>query len=267
MMFGYAEEGNEHFMPLPIIIAHELVRMATLKRKTGEFENSLPDMKSQVTINYNNDKPQIDTIVMSVQHTKDAKKSNFNNYLKESIIDNVLKKFDVFEKDYRLFINPTGRFVIGGPHGDTGLTGRKIIVDTYGGYARHGGGAFSGKDATKVDKSGAYMARYLAKNIVAAGLASQCEIQIAYAIGVETPVSLFIETYDTEIIELNKIREVILDSVDLTPKGIIDYFELKKPIYKATSAYGHFGRLDIELPWEKLDLIEKLKNCNKKEGI
>ena len=262
MMFGYAEIGNAAYMPLPIIVAHELVRLATEKRKAGVFVSARPDMKSQVTIDYTNEQPCVDTVVMSVQHDENYDEQTFKTYIKEEIIDVVLKKFDIHQESYKLFINPTGRFVIGGPHGDTGLTGRKIIVDTYGGYARHGGGAFSGKDATKVDRSGAYMARYLAKNIVAAGLADKCEIQIAYAIGVAQPVSLFLETLGTEQVEFKKIRETILEHVDLTPQGIINHLDLRRPIYRQTAAYGHFGRLDIDLPWERLDLVpilEKIK--------
>lgn len=259
MMFGYAEIGNEHYMPLPIIVAHELVRLATEKRKTGEFAHARPDMKSQVTIDYTNEHPIIDTVVMSVQHDADFDETVFKQYLQTEIIDVVLQRFNIYCEGYKLFLNPTGRFVIGGPHGDTGLTGRKIIVDTYGGYARHGGGAFSGKDATKVDRSGAYMARYLAKNIVAAGLAEKCEIQIAYAIGVAEPVSLFLETFGTEKVEFKKIRQAILEHVDLTPQGIINHLDLRRPIYKNTASYGHFGRLDVELPWESLDLVPILK--------
>jgi len=262
MMFGYAEIGNEHYMPLPIIVAHELVRLATAKRKSGAFKHARPDMKSQVTINYSGVEPVIDTVVMSVQHDADFDEIAFRQYLQTEIIEVVLRKFNIYQEEYKLFINPTGRFVIGGPHGDTGLTGRKIIVDTYGGYARHGGGAFSGKDATKVDRSGAYMARYLAKNIVAAGLADKCEIQLAYAIGVAQPVALFLETFGTEKVAFKKIRKAIFDCVDLTPQGIINHLDLRRPIYKETAAYGHFGRRDIELPWEALDLVPKLKEIN-----
>lgn len=260
MMFGYAEKGNEHYMPLPIIIAHELVRRATLLRKQGIFKGARPDMKSQVTIDYSNEVPLIDTIVMSVQHDDDYNEADFKQFLKGQVIDAVLQEFNVYQRDYKLFINPTGRFVIGGPKGDTGLTGRKIIVDTYGGYARHGGGAFSGKDATKVDRSGAYMARYLAKNIVASGLADQCEIQIAYAIGEVQPVSLFFETFGTGKVSHDVLRHTILSHIDLSPQGIIDHLQLRRPIYEQTATYGHFGRIDLDLPWEKLDLVPLLQH-------
>jgi len=259
MMFGYAEVGNEQYMPLPIIVAHELVALATRKRKNGEFKHARPDMKAQVTIDYNGDAPVIDTVVMSVQHDEDFDEADFRSYLQTAIIDATLQKFNIYQADYQLFINPTGRFVIGGPHGDTGLTGRKIIVDTYGGYARHGGGAFSGKDPTKVDRTGAYMARYLAKNIVAAGLAEKCEIQLSYAIGVAEPVSLLLETFGTEKVAFKKIREVIVNKIDLTPAGMIEHLDLRQPMYEAVAAYGHFGRLDVQVPWERLDLVPSLE--------
>jgi len=259
MMFGYAEIGNDHYMPLPIIVAHALVARATEKRKTGEFVSARPDMKAQVTIDYNGDEPVIDTVVMSVQHDADFNEEAFRTYLQREIIDDVLQRFNIYRAGYQLFMNPTGRFVIGGPHGDTGLTGRKIIVDTYGGYARHGGGAFSGKDATKVDRTGAYMARYLAKNIVAAGLADKCEIQLSYAIGVAQPVSLLLETFGTEKVAFKKIREVIINEIDLTPAGMIQHLDLRQPIYEQVAAYGHFGRLDVQVPWERLDLVPALQ--------
>jgi len=259
MMFGYAESGNEHYMPLPIIVAHELVARATRHRKSGAFKHARPDMKAQVTIDYNGEHPVINTVVMSVQHDEDFVAADFQAYLQTEIIEHVLQKFNIYQSNYQLFINPTGRFVIGGPHGDTGLTGRKIIVDTYGGYARHGGGAFSGKDPTKVDRTGAYMARYLAKNIVSAGLADKCEIQLSYAIGVAQPVSLLLETFGTEKVPFKKIRAVILDEIDLTPAGMIAHLDLRQPMYESVAAYGHFGRLDVQVPWERLDLVPALK--------
>jgi len=254
MMFGYAESGNESYMPLPIVIAHNLVRVATEKRKSGEFKFARPDMKTQVTIDYSGNKPLIDTVVFSVQHDEDYNHDEFVKYLQNEIINPILKQFEVHTANYKIYINPTGRFVIGGPHGDTGLTGRKIIVDTYGGYARHGGGAFSGKDATKVDRSGAYMARFLAKNIVASGVAEKCEIQLAYAIGVAEPVSILVDTFGTNKVPTEKIIQTVFEHVDLTPQGIIDTLNLRRPIYQKTAAYGHFGRTDIQLPWEELTI-------------
>lgn len=258
IMFGYACKETEGYMPLPISIAHHLVRFATEKRQSGEFKHARPDMKAQVTIDYTNDKPRIDTILMSIQHDADFNEEEFKNYVKSEIMDTVVKKY-YLNTDYKVLINPTGRFVIGGPHGDTGLTGRKIIVDTYGGSARHGGGAFSGKDPSKVDRSAAYMLRYIAKNIVAAGLCERIEIQVSYAIGVKEPTSVFIETYGTEKISKDRILKAIKENFDLTPGGIISSLQLKTPIYKNTAAYGHFGRGDLNLPWEKLDKVEILK--------
>lgn len=259
IMFGYATDETEGYMPLAISIAHQLVRVATEKRQSGEFKNARPDMKSQVTIDYTNpSSPKIDTILMSIQHDEDYCEQEFKNYVKTQIMDYVVSKYNM-NTDYRVIINPTGRFVIGGPHGDTGLTGRKIIVDTYGGYARHGGGAFSGKDPSKVDRSAAYMARYIAKNIVGAKLASKAEIQLSYAIGVKEPTSIFVETFGTGKVSQEVLLQAIKENFNLTPNGIIEMLNLKRPIYAKTAAYGHFGRGDLDLPWEKLDKVETLK--------
>ncbi len=259
IMFGYATNETEGYMPLAISIAHQLVRVATEKRKNHEFKWARPDMKSQVTIDYTDEKnPRIDTILMSVQHDPDFDEEAFKTYLRHEIMDYVVSKYDM-NHDFRVYINPTGRFVIGGPHGDTGLTGRKIIVDSYGGYARHGGGAFSGKDPSKVDRSAAYMARYIAKNIVAAGLCDKVEIQLSYAIGVAKPTSVYVETYQTEHISREVILEAIEKEFDLTPNGIDQHLNLRRPIYEKTASYGHFGRNDLDLPWEKLDMVEALK--------
>lgn len=257
IMFGFASNETANYMPLAISMAHELVKEATIQRKNGSFKNARPDMKSQVTIDYTNG-PKIDTILMSIQHDPDFNEEAFKTYVKEEIMDKICDKYGM-NKDYKVFINPTGRFVIGGPHGDTGLTGRKIIVDTYGGYARHGGGAFSGKDPSKVDRSAAYMARYMAKNIVAAGLCDQCEIQLSYAIGVAKPTSVFVETYNTEHVSKDIILSAIDREFDLTPNGIINSLDLCRPLYQETAAYGHFGQEDKDLPWEKLDKVEALK--------
>lgn len=259
IMFGYASHETEGYMPLPVSIAHHLVRYATQKRHSGEFQWARPDMKSQVTVDYTDENhPRIDTILMSIQHDDDFDEKVFKDYIQNVIMKDVVKKYNM-NTDYKVFINPTGRFVIGGPHGDTGLTGRKIIVDTYGGSARHGGGAFSGKDPSKVDRSGAYMARYMAKNIVAAGLCDRIEIQLSYAIGVKEPTSVYIETYGTEKVLRDVILKAIHNEFDLTPQGIIDTLQLLRPIYQKTAVYGHFGRGDIDLPWEKLDRVESLK--------
>lgn len=263
IMFGYASNETKGYMPLPISIAHHLVRYATQKRHEGEFKWARPDMKSQVTVDYTDMKnPRIDTILMSIQHDDDFNEAEFKDYIQNHIMKEVIKKYDM-NTDYKVFINPTGRFVIGGPHGDTGLTGRKIIVDTYGGTARHGGGAFSGKDPSKVDRSAAYMARYMAKNIVAAGLCDRIEIQLSYAIGVKEPTSVFIETFNTEHIDKDIILAAIQKEFDLTPQGIINTLDLLQPIYSKTSVYGHFGRGDIDLPWEKLDKVNDLKKYMK----
>jgi len=259
IMFGYASSETKGYMPLPISIAHHLVRYATEKRHSGEFKWARPDMKSQVTIDYTDlNQPKIDTILMSIQHDDDFNEKEFKEYIENNIMKEVVKKYNM-NTDYKVFINPTGRFVIGGPHGDTGLTGRKIIVDTYGGTARHGGGAFSGKDPSKVDRSAAYMARYMAKNIVAAGLCERIEIQLSYAIGVKEPTSVFIETFNSEHISKDVILSAIQNEFDLTPQGIINTLQLLQPIYEKTSVYGHFGRGDIDLPWERLDKVETLK--------
>ena len=259
IMFGYATNETETYMPLPISMAHELVRYASELRHNGTFKHARPDMKSQVTIDYTDENnPKVDTILMSIQHDPDFNEEEFKTFIKEKIMKEVVRKHHMNE-DYKVFINPTGRFVIGGPHGDTGLTGRKIIVDTYGGMARHGGGAFSGKDPSKVDRSAAYISRYIAKNIVAAGLCDRIEIQLSYAIGVKDPTSVHVDTYG-----IGKVAdEVILDAIkkefDLTPQGIINTLDLLNPIYGATAAYGHFGRTDVEFPWEKLNKVEDLK--------
>ncbi len=259
IMFGYATNETEGYMPLAISIAHQLVRVATEKRQSGEFKHARPDMKSQVTMDYTDPQnPKVDTILMSIQHDEDYNEAEFKDYIKNEIMYYVVSKYNM-NKDFKVIINPTGRFVIGGPHGDTGLTGRKIIVDTYGGYARHGGGAFSGKDPSKVDRSAAYMARYIAKNIVAAGLASKAEIQLSYAIGVAEPTSVFVETFGTAKVSQDTLLEAIKENFDLTPNGIITSLDLLRPIYSKTAAYGHFGRGDLNLPWEKCDKVDALK--------
>lgn len=260
IMFGFATNETDEYMPLPIVLAHHLVRIASEKRKNGEFKWARPDMKSQVTIDYTNPfDPKIHTVLMSIQHDPDFNYGEFSAYVKEEIIDPTLKHYYLDSEHYRMFINPTGRFVIGGPHGDAGLTGRKIIVDTYGGYSRHGGGAFSGKDATKVDRSAAYAARYVAKNIVAAGLADKCEIQLSYAIGVSEPISILVETFNSCNVEESIILEAIRENFDLTPAGIINGLDLRRPIYNQVASYGHMGRNDLDLPWEKLDKVKQLK--------
>ena len=259
IMFGYATNETETYMPLPISMAHELVRYASELRHNGTFKHARPDMKSQVTIDYTDENnPKVDTILMSIQHDPDFNEEEFKTFIKEKIMKEVVRKHHMNE-DYKVFINPTGRFVIGGPHGDTGLTGRKIIVDTYGGYARHGGGAFSGKDCTKVDRSAAYAARYVAKNIVAAGLADKCEIQLSYAIGVAQPTSIMVDTFGTGKLSDEKLVEIVRENFDLRPAGIIKMLDLRRPIYRGTAAYGHFGRTDLNLPWEATDKAEALK--------
>ena len=259
IMFGYATNETETYMPLPISMAHELVRYASELRHNGTFKHARPDMKSQVTIDYTDENnPKVDTILMSIQHDPDFDEEEFKTFIKEKIMKEVVRKHHMNE-DYKVFINPTGRFVIGGPHGDTGLTGRKIIVDTYGGMARHGGGAFSGKDPSKVDRSAAYITRYIAKNIVAAGLCDRIEIQLSYAIGVKDPTSVHVDTYGTGKVADEVILDAIKKEFDLTPQGIIDTLDLLNPIYGPTAAYGHFGRTDVEFPWEKLDKVEDLK--------
>ncbi|MDD8049447.1 MAG: methionine adenosyltransferase [Thomasclavelia sp.] len=258
IMFGYACNESKEYMPLAIIMAHKLVRYASKLRKEGKFKGARPDMKAQVTLDYT-DKVKVDTILMSVQHDPDVDYEEFKKYIKEEIMDKVVSEYNL-NHDYKVLINPTGRFVIGGPHGDTGLTGRKIIVDTYGGYARHGGGAFSGKDPSKVDRSAAYMARYIAKNMVAAGLCDSIEIQLSYAIGVAKPTSIYVDCNNTNKVSEDVILEAINKEFDLTPTGIIKTLDLKKPIYKQVAAYGHLGRHDLNLPWEQLNKVEALKS-------
>ena len=250
LMFGFACDETEELMPLPISLAHKLSKRLTEVRKNGEIDYLKPDGKTQVTVEYDGNTPKrIDAIVVSTQHTEDANMTNLKNDIMEKVIKRVIPK-KLLDQNTKYFINPTGRFVIGGPLGDVGLTGRKIIVDTYGGYGRHGGGAFSGKDPTKVDRSASYMARHIAKNVVANGLASKCEIQLSYAIGVAKPVSIYVDTFGTGTIDEEEIVTKIENTFDLTPRGIINYLQLQKPIYKKTTNYGHFGKNN--LPWEKI---------------
>ncbi len=258
IMFGYACNETKEYMPLPIIIAHKLMLEATRLKENGEFQWARPDMKAQVTIDYTNPTPLIDTILMSVQHDPEYDEKIFKNYIKNTIIKNVVNEYHL-NQDYRVLINPTGRFVIGGPQGDTGLTGRKIIVDTYGGMAHHGGGAFSGKDPSKVDRSGAYMARYIAKNLVASHLCDKAEIQLSYAIGIAEPISIYVNTFNTNKVPIDTLFSAIRKEFVLTPQGIIDSFDLLKPIYLQTACYGHFGRNDLDLPWERLNKVNDLK--------
>ena len=259
MMFGYATNETPEFMPLPIALAQRLARRLTEVRKNGTLGYLRPDGKTQVTIVYEDGKPvAVDTIVISTQHDEDVTLEQIRKDLIEHVIKPVVPA-DLLKEETRIFVNPTGKFVIGGPQGDSGLTGRKIIVDTYGGWARHGGGAFSGKDPTKVDRSAAYAARYVAKNIVAAGLADKCEIQLAYAIGVAYPVSVMVDTFGTNKVAEEKIEELVEKHFDLRPAGIIKMLDLRRPIYKQTAAYGHFGRTDVDLPWEHTDKADVLK--------
>ena len=260
MMFGYATNETEEYMPYPISLAHKLAQQLTKVRKDGTLTYLRPDGKSQVSVEYDeNDKPvRLEAVVLSTQHDPDVTQEQIHEDIKKYVFDPILPA-ELIDENTKFFINPTGRFVIGGPHGDAGLTGRKIIVDTYGGYARHGGGAFSGKDCTKVDRSAAYAARYVAKNIVAAGLADKCEIQLSYAIGVAQPTSIMADTFGTGKISDEKLVEIIRENFDLRPAGIIKMLNLRRPIYKQTAAYGHFGRHDLDLPWEKLDKVEVLK--------
>ena len=260
MMFGFATNETEEYMPFAIALAHKLTRQLTKVRKEGTLPYLRPDGKSQVTVEYDNDgKPvRLDAVVLSTQHDPDVTQEQIHEDIKKYVFAPVLPQ-DMIDDETKFFINPTGRFVIGGPHGDSGLTGRKIIVDTYGGYGRHGGGAFSGKDCTKVDRSAAYAARYVAKNIVAAGLADKCEIQLSYAIGVAYPTSVRVDTFGTGKLEDTKLVEIIRENFDLRPAGIIKMLDLRRPIYKQTAAYGHFGRNDLDLPWEKLDRVDTLK--------
>lgn len=261
MMFGFATNETEEYMPFAISLAHKLTRQLTKVRKDGTLTYLRPDGKSQVTVEYDKDGKalRLDAVVLSTQHDPEVTQEQIHEDIKKYVFDPVLPK-DMIDDDTKFFINPTGRFVIGGPHGDSGVTGRKIIVDTYGGYGRHGGGAFSGKDCTKVDRSAAYAARYVAKNIVAAGLADKCEIQLSYAIGVAHPTSVRVDTFGTGKLEDTKLVEIIRENFDLRPAGIIKMLDLRRPIYKQTAAYGHFGRNDLDLPWEKLDKVETLKN-------
>lgn len=260
MMYGFATDETEEFMPYPISLAHKLSRQLTKVRKDGTLTYLRPDGKTQVTVEYDeNDRPiRLDAVVLSTQHDPDVTQEQIHEDIKKYVFDPILPAHMV-DGETKFFINPTGRFVIGGPHGDSGLTGRKIIVDTYGGYARHGGGAFSGKDCTKVDRSAAYAARYVAKNMVAAGLARKCEIQLSYAIGVAHPTSIQVETFGTGKLSDQKLTEIVRENFDLRPAGIIKMLDLRRPIYKQTAAYGHFGRNDLELPWEKLDKADDLK--------
>ncbi|MBU5430324.1 methionine adenosyltransferase [Kineothrix sp. MSJ-39] len=260
MMFGYATNETEEYMPYPISLAHKLARQLAKVRKDSTLPYLRPDGKSQVSVEYDeNGKPlRLEAVVLSTQHDPDVTQEQIHEDIKKYVFDPILPK-ELLDADTKYFINPTGRFVIGGPHGDAGLTGRKIIVDTYGGYARHGGGAFSGKDCTKVDRSAAYAARYAAKNIVAAGLAEKCEIQLSYAIGVAQPTSVMVDTFGTGKLSDEKLVEIIRENFDLRPAGIIKMLDLRRPIYKQTAAYGHFGRHDLDLPWEKLDKVDTLK--------
>ena len=265
IMFGYATDESEGYMPLAISIAHKLVRRASALRKNGVFKDARPDMKSQVTVDYTNPKkPRVETVLMSVQHNPDYNENEFKKYIHEEIMQKVVSSFGL-NTDFKFLINPTGRFVIGGPKGDVGLTGRKIIVDTYGGSARHGGGSFSGKDPSKVDRSATYYARYIAKNLVAAGVAKRLEVQISYAIGVSEPVSLSICTFKTANYDDKTILEIIRKVFDARPGVIVKQFNLKHPSFKYvdTASYGHFGRSDLNLPWEKLDKVDEIKNLLK----
>ena len=259
MMFGFATNETEEYMPYPISLAHKLSRQLTKVRKDGTLSYLRPDGKTQVTVEYDDGKPsRLDAVVLSTQHDPDITQEQIHEDIKREVFDKILPA-DMVDDETKFFINPTGRFVIGGPHGDAGLTGRKIIVDTYRGYARHGGGAFSGKDCTKVDRSAAYAARYVAKNIVAAGLADKCEIQLSYAIGVAEPTSIMVDTFGTGKKSNQELVDLIRKHFDLRPAGIIKMLDLRRPIYKQTAAYGHFGRNDLDLPWERLDKVDLLK--------
>ena len=260
MMFGYATNETDEYMPYPIYLAHKLARQLTKVRKDGTLRYLRPDGKTQVTVEYdeNGAPKRLEAVVLSTQHDDDVTQEQIHEDIKKYVFDPILPA-ELIDDETKFFINPTGRFVIGGPHGDAGLTGRKIIVDTYGGMARHGGGAFSGKDCTKVDRSAAYAARYVAKNIVAAGLADKCEIQLSYAIGVAQPTSIMVDTFGTGKLSDEKLVEIVRENFDLRPAGIIKMLDLRRPIYKATAAYGHFGRTDVDLPWEATDKVDVLK--------
>ena len=260
MMFGYAANETDEYMPYPISLAHRLAKQLTAVRKDGTLKYLRPDGKTQVSVEYDeNGKPfRLEAVVCSTQHDEDVTQEQIHADIRKYVFDPILPA-ELVDENTKFFINPTGRFVIGGPHGDAGLTGRKIIVDTYGGYARHGGGAFSGKDCTKVDRSAAYAARYVAKNIVAAGLADKCEIQLSYAIGVAQPTSILVDTFGTGKVSDEKLVDIVRENFDLRPAGIIKMLDLRRPIYKQTAAYGHFGRNDLDLPWEKLDKVDILK--------
>lgn len=260
MMFGYAANETDEYMPYPISLAHRLAKQLTAVRKDGTLKYLRPDGKTQVSVEYDeNGKPfRLEAVVCSTQHDEDVTQEQIHADIRKYVFDPILPA-ELVDENTKFFINPTGRFVIGGPHGDAGLTGRKIIVDTYGGYARHGGGAFSGKDCTKVDRSAAYAARYVAKNIVAAGLADKCEIQLSYAIGVAQPTSILVDTFGTGKVSDEKLVDIVRENFDLRPAGIIKMLDLRRPIYKQTAAYGHFGRNDLDLPWEKLDKVDVLK--------
>ncbi|MCD8014616.1 MAG: methionine adenosyltransferase [Lachnospiraceae bacterium] len=260
MMFGYATNETEEYMPYPISLAHKLARQLTKVRKDGTLKYLRPDGKTQVTVEYDeNGRPfRLDAVVLSTQHDPEVSQEQIHADIKKYVFDAILPQ-NMVDENTKFFVNPTGRFVVGGPNGDSGLTGRKIIVDTYGGYARHGGGAFSGKDCTKVDRSAAYAARYVAKNIVAAGLAQKCEIQLSYAIGVARPTSIMVNTFGTGMLSNSRLTEIVRENFDLRPAGIIKMLDLRRPIYKQTAAYGHFGRNDLDLPWEKTDRAEALR--------
>ena len=259
MMFGFACRETEELMPLPITLAHRLTRQLAAVRKDGTLAYLRPDGKSQVTVEYEGNTPvRVDAIVVSTQHADDISQEQIRTDIIKHVINAVIPS-ELLDKDTKYYVNPTGRFVIGGPAGDSGLTGRKIIVDTYGGYARHGGGAFSGKDPSKVDRSAAYATRHIAKNVVAAGLAERCEIEVAYAIGVAEPVSIYVDTFGTGVMDDDKLAALIHHTIDLRPAAIIERLNLRAPIYRQTASYGHFGRIDLDLPWERLDLVDKLR--------